>query len=58
MKSRKITKVIPIQPVQDVNVRTKFHANPPNSCWAISLKTTKFNLMVALEEKSGAQNSQ
>ncbi len=50
--------VITIHPVGNMNVWTKFHGNPSNSCGEILLKTTKINLMVALEEKSKDPQSQ
>ncbi len=47
-----ITKVISIPTESHMNLCTKFHGNPSNSCQDISLQTTNFKLMVVLEEKS------
>ncbi len=44
--------IITIHLEWNMNVWTKFHANPFNSCQDISLWTKHFNLMVALNEKS------
>ncbi len=55
---QRITKVITIHAKGNINVGTKFHGSPSNSCWDISLKTTTVNLMVALEEKSEDQENQ
>ncbi len=57
MKSQRITKVIPV-PQGNIIVCTKFHSNPSNIFQDFSLKTLNVNLMVALDEKSGDQQSQ
>ncbi len=36
-----ITKVVAFHPVEDMNLCTKFHGSPSNSCWDISLKTNR-----------------
>ncbi len=38
----------------NMNVWTKFHRNPSNSCQDISFKATNVNLMVALQETLGS----
>ncbi len=35
-----------------MNGNAKFHGNPANSFWDISLKTTNVNFMIVLDEKS------
>ncbi len=40
-----------------MNVCAKFYGSPSNGYWDISLKTTNVNLMVALEGRSGDQQS-
>ncbi len=45
-------------PEGDMNMCIKFHGNPSNTFWDISLKTTNVNLLVAVEENSGDHQSQ
>ncbi len=52
------TKGITVHPDGGMNVWTKFHDNPSNSCWDISLKTTNVHLLGALQEKSDDHQSQ
>ena len=47
-KSRGIIKVLVVHPEGDINVCTKLHANPSNSCWSVSLQTTKKTQTVRL----------
>lgn len=47
-----------VHPEEGVNVWTKFNGDPSNSCGDFSPKTINVNLMDALEERSGDQQSQ
>ena len=58
LELRGSVKVATVQTEEDINIGNKFHNSPSDSCWDISLKTTNVNLMVAVEEKSGNQQSQ
>lgn len=56
-KVRGSWKVIGIQRL-GMNVCSKFHGNPSNSSWDISIKNKNDNSMVALEEKAENPQSQ
>ena len=47
-----INKAITIHPEGHTNVCTKFHSDPSNSSWEMSLKATNVNLVAVLQEKS------
>ncbi len=58
MKSQRITTVIIIHAEGIMNVCTKFHDSPSNSCQDISLTSKNVHLLVVVEEMSRDHQSQ
>lgn len=51
MKKKGISKINSIHPYGNMNIWTKCHGKPLNSCWEIEIWTKYVKLMEASEEK-------